>query len=83
MRMALIVIVSVVALIVPNFAFLTNVVGAVCCSAVAFIIPVLLYNEQFKNTITWSRWVVNCGVILFGTFGGVMSLRNSIYSLEN
>ena len=59
MRMVLILLVTVVALVVPNFAFFTNVVGAVCASAVAFVFPCILYNTQFRASITWTRWLVN------------------------
>ena len=44
MRITIIVLVTIIALFVPNFAFFTNVIGAVCCTAIAFIYPPILYN---------------------------------------
>ena len=82
MRMTIILLVTVIALFVPNFAFFTNVIGAVCCSAIAFIYPPVLYNAQFRSSITCKRKLLHYFVILFGTFGGVVSLYTSICSLQ-
>ena len=49
MRSTIIVLITIVALIIPDFAVFLNIVGAICCTIVAFVLPPILYNMQFKR----------------------------------
>ena len=78
MRSAVILLVTGIALIVPNFTTLLNIAGSLGAGVIAFILPPLLYNTEFKDTIVpWKKYS-NWAIVFFGTIGIVLSLYNSI-----
>ena len=54
MRTLVIFAVTGIALIIPNFTVFLDIAGALGAGVIAFILPPLLYNAQFKNTISLS-----------------------------
>lgn len=62
----------IVAEIVPNLSLLLSLVGAVCCSVLGFVFPVLiemisLHNEE--TGIKWWVWIKNGVIILIALAG--------------
>ena len=76
MRSTIIVLITVIALIIPDFSVFLNLVGSICCGAVAFVLPPILYNLQFKASMSVSRTCLNYAVILFGVVGSTLSVIN-------
>jgi amino acid permease len=38
---------AIVAMVVPKFGLFINLVGSFACTALGFVIPVLVYNKAF------------------------------------
>ena len=75
-RSVIIIIITIVSLSIPNFSIFLNLAGSICCSIVAFILPPLLYNIEFRDTMTTTRKYVNYLVMLFGIAGSTLSVVN-------
>ena len=63
-----------VALCIPNLVVFLDIVGALGAGVIAFILPPLLYNTQFAETISPTLKYSNYLISLFGVVGSVMSI---------
>ena len=70
-----------IALIIPDFTTFLDIVGALGAGTLAFILPPLLYNAQFKNTISKARKYSNFAIVLFGVSGITLSVVTSIVNI--
>jgi len=61
------------ATIVPKFGLFINLTGAFACTALAFILPVLMYSTLFKDEMTPRRRNFHYCVAVFGTLCGAIS----------
>ncbi|XP_022253203.1 amino acid transporter AVT3B-like [Limulus polyphemus] len=80
------VVVSVTGLIVtavPNFANLMALVGATCCTLLAFILPGLFHILLFKNSITRGEWLFDCWLIFLGILGTVIGTTDAVIRLTS
>ncbi len=83
MRSAVIIFVTGIALIIPDFTVFLDIAGSLGASVIAFVFPPLLYNIEFKDTITnWTKYT-NYAIVLFGIGGGTLSIVNSIIAIAN
>lgn len=60
-------------MVIPKFGLFINLTGAFACTALAFVIPVMMYQKIFKDEITKFWRYFNIGVIIFGTMAGSVS----------
>ena len=83
MRSIVIIFVTGIALIIPDFTIFLDIAGSLGASVIAFVFPPLLYNIEFKDSITnchkWSNWAI----VLFGIGGGTLSIVNSIIAIAD
>ncbi|CDW85168.1 UNKNOWN [Stylonychia lemnae] len=73
-RALIIITVTGICLIVPNFTDFLNISGSVGATFSCFIIPQLLYMKVFKGSITKYQRVGCWMLIVFGIFGSIFSL---------
>ena len=71
-------IVTGVAMIIPDFTDFLNIAGAMGCGVLAFIFPPLLRNKVFKDTLPKWKLYSNYLIIIFGAVGSVLSIYTSI-----
>jgi amino acid permease len=72
---------ALIAMGVPKFGLFINLIGSVACTALAFILPIYIYNRVFANEISKLRKVVHYGLVIFGLIGGSLSFVISIYNI--
>lgn len=78
MRSCVIVGVTSIALVIPDFTVFLDIAGALGAGVVAFILPPLLYNTEFAETIpNWKKYS-NWGICVFGVVGCTLSIVASI-----
>ncbi|CDW84980.1 UNKNOWN [Stylonychia lemnae] len=83
-RIAIIVVVTIVAVLVPKFVDFLNISGSVSSSVLGFILPPLYYFRCYGLVnLKWWDIAFNVFLILFGIFGGIYSLYTSIDNLIN
>jgi amino acid permease len=72
---------ALIAMGVPKFGLFINLIGSVACTALAFVIPIYIYNKVFSNEITKLRKVIHYMLVIFGLIGGSLSFVISIYNI--
>ncbi|XP_023512173.1 amino acid transporter AVT3B-like [Cucurbita pepo subsp. pepo] len=71
LRWMLVFMVSLVALLVPNFADFLSLVGSAVCCALAFVLPALFHFLVFKQEMDVKGWCVDIGILVLGVVLGV------------
>uniref|UniRef100_A0A5B7ALM0 Putative proton-coupled amino acid transporter 3-like n=1 Tax=Davidia involucrata TaxID=16924 RepID=A0A5B7ALM0_DAVIN len=71
MRWLFVLAVSLVALLVPNFADFLSLVGSSICCTLCFVLPALFHFQVFKEEMGWKRLVSDVGIIILGVALGV------------
>ncbi|KAI4387660.1 hypothetical protein MLD38_000077 [Melastoma candidum] len=78
LRWSLVVLVTLVALLVPNFADFLSLVGSSVCCALGFILPAAFHLLVFKGEMGRSGWIVDSGIIALGM---IFAVSGTWYSL--
>lgn len=68
---------------VPHFSLFLNIVGAVACSMLAFMCPVIFFNKLYRGTdvLTKNKKIIHGAVIVFGILGSITSLVVTLIEL--
>ena len=72
---------AIIAMIVPKFGLFINLVGAFACTALAFVMPVYIYNTTYKDEISKRRRYFHYFLVLFGVIAGAIASVVSVYDL--
>ncbi|WJX55932.1 Amino acid transporter avt3a [Trifolium repens] len=78
-RWLLVLVVSLVALLVPNFADFLSLVGSSVCVVLGFVLPALFHCMVFKDELGW-RCLVSDGAIM--VFGFVVAITGTYTSVS-
>ncbi|XP_059434466.1 amino acid transporter AVT3B [Corylus avellana] len=78
LRWLLVFFVSLVALLVPNFADFLSLVGSGVCCALGFVLPPLFHFLVFKDEMGWKAWSLDVGI---GVLGIVLGVSGTWYAL--
>ena len=78
MRSLVIMCITGVALIIPDFTTFLDISGSLGAGMIAFVLPPILYNKQFEGTIpAWKKYT-NWLICAFGVVGSIFSVTQSI-----
>jgi len=78
MRSCVIIFITCIALVIPDFTVFLDIAGALGAGVIAFILPPLLYNQEFRDSLTpWTKYS-NWAICVFGVVGCTLSIVNSI-----
>ena len=77
-RSLIVLFISGISMIIPNFRDFVNIVGSITSSLLSFILPEMLYLHHFKGHLSISYRVFCYFIIVYGTFGGFYSFFHSI-----
>ena len=69
------------AMIVPKFGLFINLIGSFACTALAFILPVQMYNKTHENELTPRRKLFHTILVIFGCICGAVSFVMSIIEI--
>ena len=83
LRWLLVLAVTLVALLVPNFADFLSLVGSSVCCALGFVLPALFYLMVFKDEIGWKQQIFNSGIVLLGVVLAVSGTWSSLSEIFN
>ena len=64
---------GILAMVVPKFGLFINLTGAFACTALAFVLPVLMYTKLFKDEMSTLKKYFHYFVVVFGTLCGGVS----------
>ena len=74
----MIVLATAIALIIPNFTIFINLLGSVGGSILAFMLPPVMYNKEFADTISTSMKVLNYVIVVIGVASCVFSIVTNV-----
>ncbi|XP_042220093.1 amino acid transporter AVT3B-like isoform X2 [Homarus americanus] len=74
LRLILVVLTGLVVSAVPNFAILMSLVGATCCTLLAFILPAAFHLSIFKQRLSRRQRYFDILLITLGAIGSVVGL---------
>jgi amino acid permease len=77
-RSLIILLITGIALLIPDFTDFLNIAGSIGSAAIAFVLPPILYLIEFKGTLSKPMIGFNYFIILFGVAGAVYSTYFSI-----
>ncbi|PRQ25190.1 putative amino acid transporter, transmembrane domain-containing protein [Rosa chinensis] len=71
LRWLLVLAVSLVALLVPNFADFMALVGSGVCCVLGFVVPTLFHLMVFKGEMGWKQWLSDVSILAIGITLGI------------
>jgi len=69
------------AMVVPKFGLFINLIGSFACTALAFILPVQMYNKTHEGEITARKKLYHQILMVFGIVCGFISFVMSVIEL--
>lgn len=72
-----------IVLVIPNFANLMALVGATCCTMLAFTLPGLFHMCIFKGNLTIYQVIVDWTLIFLGIVGAVIGTIDALQRLHS
>ncbi|KAE8668272.1 Amino acid transporter ANTL2 [Hibiscus syriacus] len=81
LRWLLVLIVSLVALFIPNFADFLSLVGSSVCCSLGFVLPALFHLLVFKEELGWKGWTVDVGIVTLGIVLGVSGTWSALVEI--
>ncbi|KAG2695146.1 hypothetical protein I3760_07G001800 [Carya illinoinensis] len=73
--------VSMLALLVPNFADFLSLVGSSVCVILGFVLPALFHLLVFKEEMGWTGMVLDGAIVVLGVVIGVTGTCSSIMEI--
>ncbi|CAB4264143.1 unnamed protein product [Prunus armeniaca] len=81
LRWVMVFVVSLVALLVPNFADFLSLVGSSVCVALGFVLPALFHLMVFKEELSWHGMLLDGTFVVLGVVIGVSGTWSSIAAI--
>jgi proton-coupled amino acid transporter len=78
LRWVSVLLVTLVALMVPNFADFMSLVGSSVCCGLGFVLPALFHLLVFKEEMSWKGWSIDVGIVALGL---VLAVSGTWYAL--
>lgn len=83
LRVVLVIITGAVVMVIPNFANLMALVGATCCTMLAFTLPGLFHMSIFKGSLTICQVIVDWSLIFMGIMGSIIGTIDAFRRLSS
>lgn len=81
LRWLMVLAVTLVALLVPNFADFLSLVGSSVCIVLGFVLPALFHLMVFKEEMSWKGVVVDGAIVVLGVVLGVSGTWSSLMEI--
>ncbi|KAG9442568.1 hypothetical protein H6P81_018422 [Aristolochia fimbriata] len=81
LRWVIVLFVSLVALLVPNFADFLSLVGSSVCIILGFVLPALFHLIVFKGEMDWKRRALDGVIVVVGVLLGVSGTFSSLVEI--
>ncbi|PIA56876.1 hypothetical protein AQUCO_00700912v1 [Aquilegia coerulea] len=85
LRWLVVLAVSLVALMVPNFADFLSLVGSSVCCILGFVLPALFHLLVFKDEVKWTGRILDVSIVVLGlvfAVSGTWSSLMEIFSIK-
>ncbi|CAG2229789.1 PAT [Mytilus edulis] len=83
LRVIMVLITGMVVMVIPNFATLMALVGATCCTMLAFVLPGLFHMTIFKGSLTIYEVIIDWTLMFIGIVGAIIGTIDAFKRLSN
>ncbi|KAI3747651.1 hypothetical protein L6452_10212 [Arctium lappa] len=80
-RWGMVLVVSLVALSVPNFADFLSLVGSSVCIVLGFVLPALFHLMVYKDEVGWVGWIKDGAFVVFGLILAITGTWTSLLEI--
>eukprot|EP01025_Chloroclados_australasicus_P021905 TRINITY_DN22838_c0_g2_i2.p1 TRINITY_DN22838_c0_g2~~TRINITY_DN22838_c0_g2_i2.p1 ORF type:complete len:437 (+),score=36.36 TRINITY_DN22838_c0_g2_i2:160-1470(+) len=80
-RTTAVILISIVAISVPAFGIFIALIGSLCCSLLAFVIPSACHLSLFGNELELVPYAIDWFMIVFGCVGAIFGVGDSIQGI--
>ncbi|KAJ4837928.1 Amino acid transporter avt3a [Turnera subulata] len=81
LRWLVVLVVSLVALLVPNFADFLSLVGSSVCCCLGFVLPTLFHFLAFRGEMSWNHLALDAAILIFGVVLGIAGTWSSLLAI--
>lgn len=81
LRSVLVAFTGLLAQVIPKFGLFINLTGAFSCTALAFVLPVYMYNRVAAHELTPRRKMAHQAILAFGIICGTISFIMSLQEI--
>ncbi|XP_077984384.1 uncharacterized protein LOC144439017 [Glandiceps talaboti] len=81
LRIVMVSITGVVVMAIPNFGTLMALVGASCCTLLAFILPATFHLRLFKGSLSKKEKALDYFLIILGIVGAIIGTQDALIRL--
>jgi len=78
LRLILVSITGLIVIVIPNFANLMSLIGATCCTLLAFILPALCHLILFKDDLNRFQKFMDIFLIFVGIIGSILGSYDAL-----
>ncbi|XP_060064830.1 uncharacterized protein LOC132545171 [Ylistrum balloti] len=82
LRLFMVLVTGLTVLLIPNFANLMALVGATCCTLLAFILPGLFHMSIHKGSLSIKQVVIDWTLIFIGVVGTIVCTVDALKRLQ-
>lgn len=72
------ILVALIVLLIPSFSAIMGLIGATCCSLLAFILPALFHLKLFKGSLTKQQETLNYTLLVIGVIGAILGTHDAL-----
>merc|ERR1719510_1617554 len=78
LRLILVTITGIIVILIPDFADLMSLIGATCCTLLAFILPALCHLILFKDDLNRFQKFMDIFLIFVGIIGSILGSYDAL-----
>lgn len=82
LRVFMVTVTGITVMLIPNFANLMALVGATCCTLLAFILPGLFHMSIYKGSLSISQVILDWTLIFIGVAGTIVCTVDALKRMQ-
>lgn len=82
LRVFMVLVSGLTVVLIPNFANLMALVGATCCTLLAFILPGLFHMSIYKGSLSIGQVVMDWSLVFIGVIGTIVCTVDALKRLQ-
>ena len=81
-RFGLVTLTGFIVILVPKFANLMSLIGATCCTTLAFIMPGVCHLALFRRELSKSQQLMDYFLVFIGVLGFIVGTIDTVKTMQ-